>query len=91
METENVEIIKAMVRNGLGHQHHPVAGRGRRREEQAVVLQPDQRCATRTSDRLALSEDEPPASSCVGSDDGIRNGAAASSSDDAAGVMSLSS
>ena len=43
METENVEIIKAMVRSGLGHQHHPVAGRGGRRARQAAVLQPHRR------------------------------------------------
>ena len=36
------------------HQHHPVAGRGGRREEQAVVLQPDQRRA-RSSVRRAGS------------------------------------
>ena len=70
------------------HQHHPVAGRGSRREEQAAVLQPGERRLARASDGLALSEDEPAPASGVGSDERVRDGAAAPSGDDAAFVES---
>ena len=43
------------------HQHHPVAGRGRRRPHGTALLQPDCRALAGAADRLALSENEPPA------------------------------
>ena len=84
METENVEIIKAMVRNGLGISIIPWQAAAADVQEQAAVLQPDRRRLAGASDRLALSEDEPAAAGGGGSDPGLRDGAAAARSGDAA-------
>ena len=43
METENVEIIKAMVRNGLGISIIPWQAAAADVQTQAAVLQPDRR------------------------------------------------
>ena len=48
METENVEIIKAMVRNGIGHHDHPVSGGVARRVERSAVLRPHRRPVARS-------------------------------------------
>ena len=62
METENVEIIKAMVRSGLGISIVPWQVGGGRGQEQAAGLQPHRRPSAVPPDRLGLSEDEPAAS-----------------------------
>ena len=72
METENVEIIKAMVRNGLGISIIPVAGGGRRRAREAAVLQPHRGPRAAPADRVAVSEDEPAAAPGVRSDASVR-------------------
>ena len=72
METENVEIIKAMVRNGLGISIMPWQAAAADVRAQAAVLQPHRRPFADPADRLALSEDEPAAADGVGSDEGVR-------------------
>ncbi len=59
METENVEIIKAMVRSGLGISIVPWQAVAGRRESEAVVRQPDRRALAGTAVRVAVSEDDP--------------------------------
>ena len=61
METENVEIIKAMVRNGLGISIIPWQAAAADVRSEAAVLQPDRRARAAPADRMALSEDEPAA------------------------------
>ena len=80
METENVEIIKAMVRNGLGISIIPW-------QAAAADVQHKQLFCSRiaghlagASDRLALPEDEPAAARGVGSDPGVRDDATAARS-----------
>ena len=59
------------------HQHHPVAGRGRRRPDEAAVLQPDCRTLADAADRMAVSEDEPSAADGHRGAPDLRYGAAA--------------
>ncbi len=58
METENVEIIKAMVRNGLGISIIPWQAAVSRRAQRAADVQPHRRALARAADGMALSEDE---------------------------------
>ena len=60
METENVEIIKAMVRNGLGISIIPWQAAAADVRNKTAVLQPHCGTPAVPADRLALSEDEPP-------------------------------
>ena len=73
METENVEIIKAMVRNGLGISIIPWQAAADDVRQQAAVLQPDRRPLADAADGMALSEDEPAAADGVGGDAGVRD------------------
>ena len=77
METENVEIIKAMVRNGLGISVIPWQAAADDVRREAALLQPHRRAHADAADRVDLSEDEPPAADGGGSDEGGRGRAAA--------------
>ena len=68
METENVEIIKAMVRQRHRHHDHSLPGGGARRGGGPDVLRPHRGPIAGARDRLGLSEDEPDAARGAGSD-----------------------
>ena len=76
METENVEIIKAMVRNGLGITIIPYQAVARDVTSGPAVLRPHRGPVAGARNRLGLSEDEPDAAGGPGSDQGLRAGAA---------------
>ena len=75
METENVEIIKAMVRARRRHQHHPLPGRGPGRVERPPVLFADRGLAG-AGDRLGLPTHEPNSPFRLRDDQGVRAGQA---------------
>ena len=72
METENVEIIKAMVRNGIGISIIPFQAVSRDVVERSPVLRPHRGALPGARDGLGLSQDEPDAAHRAGSDSRIR-------------------
>ena len=72
METENVEIIKAMVRNGIGITIIPYQAVARDVAARPAVLRAHRGPLAGPRDRLGLSEDEPDAARGAGSDPGVR-------------------
>ena len=71
-ETENVEIIKALVRIGMGDHDHPVSGRGARSALRPSFLRPHRRPATGPRDRLGVPQAESRAARRAGDDQHLR-------------------
>ena len=72
MDTENVEIIKAMVKTGPRHQHRAVSGHRARGAGAAVLLRADRRARAGARNRVGLRAREPRAADDQRAADGVR-------------------